>query len=124
MGGYVSSTNNLYFNQSKTIAAAVNLWYQFPEVDHIGRTFRYYKLDVGLKAATANKKWDVGVNLNDAFRSSAMAYSYTVNGIAQTFTNFQIIRFWQLSLTYRFGNGSGTANTRTSGNEEEKGRVH
>jgi len=47
-----------------------------------------------------------------------------VNGIAQTFTNFQIIRYWQLSLSYRFGNGQGTNKIRTSGNEEEKGRVH
>lgn len=124
MGAYLSSTNTLYFNKSKTVATAINFWYQFPEVDHIGKTFRYFKLDVGVKAATANKKWDVALNLNDAFRSSAMAYSYTVNGIAQTFTNFQIIRYWQLSLSYRFGNGQGTNKIRTSGNEEEKGRVH
>ncbi len=124
MGAYLSSTNTLYFNKSKTVAAAINFWYQFPEVDHIGKTFRYYKLDLGVRATTANKKWDVALNLNDAFKSSAMAYSYSVNGIAQTFTNFQIIRYWQLSLSYRFNNGRETNNTRTSGNEEEKGRVY
>ncbi len=121
---YFSSTNNLYFNQSKTFAAAINFWYQFPEVDHIGKTDRYYKMDVGFKATTANRKWDIAANLNDAFRSSALAYSYTVNNIAQKFTNFQIIRYFQLSLTYRFGSGSGSSTDRNAGNEEERARVH
>jgi hypothetical protein len=121
---YLSSTNNLYFNESKTVAAAINFWYQFPDVDHIGKTDRYYKLDVGVKATTANKKWDLALNLNDAFRSSALAYSYTVNGIPQKFTNFQIIRYLQFSATYRFGSGSGISSTRTPGNEDERGRAH
>lgn len=121
-GAYLSSTNNLYFNQSKTFAAAISFWYQFPEVDHIARSDRYYKLDIGVKATTRNKKWDIALNLNDAFRSSALAYSYTVNSIPQKFTNFQIIRYLQLSLNYRFG--SGTTKNRSTGNEEERGRVH
>ncbi|MGE8290095.1 MAG: outer membrane beta-barrel protein [Sphingobacterium sp.] len=124
VGAYLSNTNTIYFNPKKTIAAAINFWYQFPEIDHIGKTARYYKLDLGLKASTANKKWDMTLNLNDAFRSSAMAYAYTVNDIKQTFTNFQIIRYWQLSIGYRFGKGKSSDTARTSGNEEERGRVH
>lgn len=123
-GAYLASSNKIYFNRSKTLAAAVNAWYQFPEVDHISRTYRYYKLDLGLKATTPNKKWDLALNLNDVTRSSAMAYRYTVNGIPQTFTNFQIIRYWQLSITYRFGKGQEAGSSRSSGNEEERGRVH
>lgn len=123
-GAYLASSNKIYFNARKTLAAAVNFWYQFPEVDHISRTFRYYKLDLGLKATTPDKKWDLALNLNDATRTSAMAYKYTVNGIPQTFTNFQIIRYWQLSVTYRLGKGQETSGGRSSGNEEERGRVH
>ncbi|MCS4164209.1 TonB dependent receptor [Sphingobacterium sp. BIGb0116] len=124
LGAYVSNTNTIYLNRSKTVGAAINFWYQFPEIDHIGKTMRYYKLDLGIKATTANKKWDMALNLNDAFRSSAMAYAYTVNDIKQTFTNFQIIRYWQLSIGYRFGKGKENSSSRTSGNEEERGRVH
>jgi len=65
----------------------------------------------------------MALNLNDAFRSSAMAYAYTVNDINQTFTNFQIIRYWQFSIGYRFGKGKEDGTSRTSGNEEERGRV-
>lgn len=30
-----------------------------------------------------------------------MAYAYAVNNIKQTFTNFQIARYWQLCIGYR-----------------------
>ena len=113
-GANISTNNSLFFNPHKTLAAAVNFWYQFPEVDHIGRSDRYYKLDIGLKATTVNKKWDAALNLNDAFRSSALAYTYTVNNVSQKFTNFQIIRYWQLSITWHFGR-SAVSNTRSSG---------
>src|SRR5262249_47343909 len=81
IGAYVASNNNLYLNQQKTFAAAINFWYQFPEIDHIGRTFRYYKMDIGIKTSAINKKLDIVFNINDVFRSSAMAYAYTVNDI-------------------------------------------
>lgn len=42
LGAYLSTANNLYLNQSKTLAAAINFWYQFPEVDHIARSDGYY----------------------------------------------------------------------------------
>ena len=123
-GAYLSSSNNLYLNQSKTFAAAINFWYQFPEVDHTGRSDRYFKLDIGFKTTGNNKKWDIILNLNDAFRSSASAVSYMVNGIPQKFTNFQINRYFQLSINYRFGRNTGSSINRSTGNEEEKGRIH
>jgi outer membrane receptor protein involved in Fe transport len=122
-GLYIATNNTLYFNADKTLAAAVNFWYQFPEVDHIGRSDRYYKLDAGLTAITLKKKLNITLNFNDIFRSSAQASTYTVNGIKTKFTNFQLNRFVQLSLAYRFGKETNTDN-RDTGNEEERKRIH
>ncbi len=122
-GAYVSANNQFFMNPRKTLAAAVNFWYQFPEIDHIARTDGYCKLDLGVKVTSASKKWDAALNVNDLFRSSAMTYAYTVNGVRQSFTNFQFNRYYQLSLSYRFG-GNGYERSRSSGNEEERGRVH
>lgn len=122
-GLYIATNNTLYFNADKTLAAAVNFWYQFPEVDHIGRSGRYYKLDVGFSAVTLKKKLNITLNLNDAFRSSASAVSSTVNGINTKFTNFQLNRFVQLTLAYRFGQESSAQN-RDTGNADERGRIH
>lgn len=122
-GLYIAANNTLYFNANKTFAAAVNFWYQFPEVDHIGRSERYYKLDLGLTAIALKKKLNITLNLNDAFHSSASAVSYTVNGNNTRFTNFQLNRFVQLTLSYRFGNETSTQ-SRDTGNEEERNRIH
>jgi hypothetical protein len=123
-GYYISSTNNFYFNRSKTFAGAINFWYQFPEVDHMSKADRYYKLDLGMRMTTSNRKLDIVFNLNDIFRSSALAYSTVVNGISQKLTNFQINRFFQLSVSYRFGKSTDESGSHSTGNEEERGRIH
>jgi len=124
LGLYLSSTNTFFLNKSKTLSGALNFWYQFPEFDHIGKSDAYYKLDAGIKANVMNKRLDIAFSVNDLFRSSASAYATTVNGIPIKFTNFQINRFVQLSVSYRFGNSSGGSVERVTGNEEERGRVH
>ncbi len=120
-GGYFSSNNTFTIN--KTFTAAANFWYQFPEINTIGRSDRYYKLDVGVKATAMKSKMDVAFNLFDAFRTSAPSITAIVNGIPQRFTRFQVNRFYQLAVTYRFGSKTTRENHRTPGNEEEKERI-
>ena len=122
-GAYLATNNTAYFNADKTFAMAVNFWYQFPEVDHIGRSSAYYKLDAGFTALAMKKKLNISLNINDAFRSSASAVTTTVNGIKGKFTNFQLNRFVQFAISYRFG-GEGNAGKRDTGNEDERGRIH
>ena len=122
-GLYLASNNNIYLNEQKTLAAAVNFWYQFPEVDHISRTDSYYKLDLGVKASAFKKKVDLALTINDVFLSSAPAITTTVNNIKQEFTNFQLQRFALLSISYRFGNSSAKSGDKTTGNAEERGRL-
>ncbi|WP_316793914.1 outer membrane beta-barrel family protein [Pedobacter frigoris] len=121
-GLYMSSSNTLYFNTNKTFGVAANFWYQFPEIDHISRTDAYYKLDLGITASAFKKELSITFNVNDVFRSSAMAKTTIVNGVRQKFTNFQINRFAQLSLNYRFGSKKETAKGHQTGNEDERGR--
>ncbi|MDB4920726.1 outer membrane beta-barrel family protein [Mucilaginibacter sp.] len=122
-GLYLATNNTIYFNKDKTLASAIDFWYQFPEVDHIGRADAYYKLDVGFSALALQKKLNISLNLNDAFRSSANAVTTNVNGIREKFTNFQLNRFVQLAVSYRFGietNGSKA----DTGNADERSRAH
>lgn len=122
-GLYLASNNNIYLNEQKTLAAAVNFWYQFPEVDHISRTDGYYKLDLGVKASAFKKKVDLALTINDVFLSSAPSITTTVNNIKQQFSNFQLNRFALLSISYRFGNSSAKSGDKTTGNAEERGRL-
>jgi hypothetical protein len=123
-GAYIASNNNIYFNADKSFSGAVNFWYQFPEIDHIGRSDAYYKLDLGFKASVLKKKVDVSFVMNDVFRSSASAVTTTVNGIRQKYTNFQINRYALLGISYHFGNSQSKTEKQDTGNQDEKGRVH
>ena len=120
-GFYISMNNTFYFDSGKNFAGVVNGWYQFPEVDHIGRSDPYYKVDLGISASILKKAMTINLFLNDAFRSSALAFTSTVNGIPQKFTNFQINRWVQLTMSYKFGGKS--AEERSSSNMEERKRI-
>lgn len=124
MSVYLATNNNIYLNSDKTLAAAVNCWYQFPEVDHIGKTDAYYKMDIGMKATVLKKRVDIALTLNDIFLSSGTAVSTTINGIPQKLTNFQLNRYVLLGISYRFGGNEHKAVNTDTGNEEEKERVH
>ncbi|MBO9732501.1 MAG: TonB-dependent receptor [Chitinophaga sp.] len=123
-GLYLATNNNIWLNKSKTFAAAVNAWYQFPEVDHIGKADAYYKVDMGLKASVMKKKMDIALTLNDIFLTSANTVTSTINGVPQKFSNFQLNRFLLLGLTYRFGSSEHKEVNKDTGNEEERGRIH
>ena len=120
---YIATYNTLYFNRNKTFAGALNFWYQFPEVDHNGRSTAYYKVDIGLTALALKKMLTITLNFNDVFRSSALSVTNYVNNLKVKFTNFQINRYLQLTATYRFGKKTNT-DTRDTGNGDEKSRAH
>ncbi len=119
---YIATNNSIYFNADRIFAAAVNFWYQFAEVNHIGLSDPYYKLDFGVKASLFKKKLDVSLNLNDAFGSSATSVTSTVDGVPQRFTNFQLNRYLMLGLSYRFGSDGAKRETEDTGNQEERKR--
>ena len=120
-GLYISMNNTFYLDREKNFAGVLNGWYQFPEVDHIGRSLPYYKVDFGLSASILKKAMTINLLLNDVFRSSALAFTSAVNGIPQQFTNFQINRWVQLTMSYKFG-GKGTTE-RSSSNMDERNRI-
>lgn len=121
-GVYVSSSNVLYFNRSRTLAGAVNGWYQFPEVYRFGRSEGYYKVDLGLKASVHRKQIDLSITVNDLFASTALAFSSTVSGQVQRFNNFQFNRFVLFGINLHFGNQKSRQDT-SGGNAEERKRL-
>lgn len=123
-GAYLATNNNIYFNRDKTFAGAINCWYQFPEVNHIGRSDAYFKLDIGVKASVMKKKVDIALTMNDIFQSSAMTINSTINGARQQLSNFQLNRYLLLGISYRFGSKAAKQPAGDTGNQEERGRVH
>ncbi len=122
-GLYLSTNNTVWLNRDKTFAAAVNFWYQFPEVDHIGRADAYSKLDLGFTRLALKRKLTISLLFNDMLLKSAPTVNTTVNGIKQQFAVYQVNRYAQISLSYKFGNRRFVKDQPGPGNLDERGRA-
>lgn len=121
---YLSTAGNISLNSTKTWSAGFTAWYQFADMDHIGKTDPFYRVDVGVKCLLMDQRLAISLAGNDLFNSSMPTVYTTVNRIPQRYVNFQFQRNVTLSFTYKFGNGKMKTGTHEGGNSEEKGRVH
>jgi hypothetical protein len=123
-GLYVATNNTLTLNKAGTLKGAANFWCQFPEVDHIGRSNTYYKLDLGLMVFTLHKKLSIALNGSDLLQSSGSVVHTTVQDLHETFTNFQVFSNIKLSASWHFGNNKVKRKPISTGNEAERARIN
>lgn len=124
MGMYLETSNTFFLNKGKTVRAAVDFWYQFPEIDHFGKSDSYYNLDIGMQLLMLQKRLSVSLHAIDLLQSSGSVLHTTVNEIKNTFTNFQIYRQIKLSASWQFGRNRVKHTPTNTGNEAEKSRVN
>lgn len=122
-GLFLESNNTFYLNQDKTFSGIIGFWYQFPEVNHFGKTNAYYNLDLGLQLLTMKKRLSISLNYSDVFQSSASKIYNTVNQIRNTYTSFQLNSQIRLSASWSFGNKDQQRQSSTTGNEAERSRL-
>ncbi|TXH58165.1 MAG: TonB-dependent receptor [Bacteroidia bacterium] len=122
-GAYFSSANTFYLNTAKSISAAINFWYQFPEVTLVNRTDAYWNLDFGVNATLLKDKLTLNTAIQDIFGTSAASYTNTVNNIKQKYATLQLNRNFALTLVYKFGKKEVKKIEHTESNEEERNRL-
>ncbi len=123
-GGYVETNNTFYLNEDKTFSGYFGFWYQFPEIDHFGRSNSYYNVDLGLQMTTLQKRLTVSLNYSDIFQSSASTITSIVKDFKTTYTNFQLNSQIKLSAEWHFGQENLKKNKTSSGNKEERNRLN
>ncbi|WP_157558078.1 outer membrane beta-barrel protein [Niabella aurantiaca] len=122
-GAYASSSNNFFLNSSKTLSAALNFWYQFPEVTLVNQSDAYYNVDLGLNAQLMKDKLSLNANLQDVFGTSGASYTTVVNGIRQKYAVLQLNRNFSLTLIFKFGKKELQTTEHTNSNQEERERI-
>ncbi len=122
-GVYLETNNTFYLNRAKTFSGFLGFWYQFPEIDHFGRTNAYYNVDAGLQWTTLQKKLNISLNFSDIFQSSAYKIHTTVKNLRNTYTAFQLNSQLRLSASWSFGGETQREPTHT-GNEAERNRLN
>lgn len=123
-GLYAETNNTFYFNRDKTINGVWRFWYQFPEVDHFGKSNAYYNMDLGLQLVTLQNKLSLSLNYSDVFKSSASKIYTTVDGVRNTYTDFQLSSQIRLSATWNFGSDHYKRKQASTGNEAERSRAN
>lgn len=123
-GLYAATNNTFNFNQEKTLNGFLGFWYQFPEVNHFGKSNAYYNVDLGLQLLIIQKRLSIGVNYSDVLRSSASKMFTTVDQVKNTYTDFQLSSQVRLSASWSFGNDHNKQKRVTTGNEAERSRTN
>src|SRR5699024_7445110 len=98
-GAYIETSNTFYFNSDKTFSGQFGFWYQFPGIDHFGRSNGYYSIDLGIQLLTLQKRMTLSLNFSDLFQSSASQVTTVVNQITNTYTDFQLNSQLRLSAS-------------------------
>lgn len=123
LGAYVETNNTFHLNKDKTLNASLVFWYQFPEIDHFGRSDAYYSVDAGLQWITLKDKLHLAINFNDIFQTSAFGVTTTVNGIKNRYTSFQLNSQLRLSASWFFGKKENNNPSSETSNEAERNRL-
>jgi hypothetical protein len=123
-GLYMESKNTFYFNRDKTISGFLGVWYQFPEIDHFGRSDAYYSVNLGVEWSPPQKNLSLSLNYNDVFQSSASSVHTMVDQIRNTYTVFQLNSQIRLSVTWHFGKNSSNHKPAATSNKAERSRIN
>lgn len=123
-GAFIETDNTFFFNRNKTLAGSLGFRYQFPAIEQFGITDGYSNLSMGIRLTTLQKKLNISLTMNDLFRSSASTLHTTVNGLQNTFTNFQLNSHILLSASWNFGSTENRITPARTGNESERERAN
>jgi hypothetical protein len=78
--------------------------YAFPSTTGIVNVESYYGVNSGLMYRTKNRKFVVGLTINDIFRSMKPLMKMYSNGVLLDVVNYNDNQSIRFSLTYNFGN--------------------
>ncbi|MBL4746158.1 MAG: TonB-dependent receptor [Flavobacteriaceae bacterium] len=119
----ISTYNDFNLNEDKTLLMGVNYWYSFPGVDGVFDKKAASSLSLSLQYLLLDKNLNITLRGNDIFKTSAERTTTKVNGVIQTARYYYDSRYFQISVSYKFGNRDIKAKKHKTGNKEEKSRT-
>ncbi|WP_313138595.1 outer membrane beta-barrel family protein [Myroides sp.] len=121
-GYYFTSNNTAYLNSSKTWTAQVDFWYQPSLKVGIWEVTEVYALNLGMKYAMLDKKLNLSIYANDIFKTGSQTASTNTNNVNQKYYNYYDQRYFNLGVSYSFGNSKIKVRDHQGGNAEERNR--
>lgn len=123
LGGFLSTSNSFVFNTAKTFLANVDVTYIFPNTSLNTRNKNELSTDIGLRYLLLKKNLVLNFSASDIFRTSKQRWSQKINDINFYSTNYEDVRKFTFSISYKFGNTKLKGKEVKENNSEEKGRA-
>lgn len=120
----LTNNNSFMLNKSKTLFADLSLWYSSPNNSGLHRQESRYSVSLGMRALFMDKKLQIAANVYDLFKTSNPDIITTYNGGIRRIANvYNDNRYFNLSISYNFGNQKIRSVKRQGGNDEESRRL-
>ncbi|RRJ89823.1 TonB-dependent receptor [Paenimyroides tangerinum] len=120
----LTNNNSFILNKSKTLFADLSLWYSSPNNSGLHRQESRYSASLGVRALFMDKKLQIAANVYDIFKTSNPDIITTYNGGLRRIANvYNDNRYFNLSVSYNFGNQKIRSVKRQGGNDEESRRL-
>ena len=117
------SANLMVSNQIKTAKKGLSITlvgsYAFPSTSGIVNIASYYGVNSGFMYRTKNRKFILGLMVNDVFRSMKPLMKMYSNGVLLDIVNYNDNQSVRFSLTYNFGNKKVQIEDKEIKNNEE-----
>jgi len=118
-----ASTENT-FTLPKDYQVSLSAFYYSPSIMGLYNTLANYQISLGARKTLMNKKATLSFKANDIFNTAKFRANLLYNNVNTYWQNQWESRKFSLSFSYKFGNTKiKTARNRSTGTEEEQGRV-
>ncbi len=118
---YLNTTNS--FVLSKVVSMEGSFFYSYKTLDGITTIRPYHGLTIGAQFSVLKKKGTITTSVSDVFWRSYPSGITQFNNVDEYWTSYRDSRVANVAFTYRFGKGQAGRIRRTTGADEEKGRV-
>jgi len=118
-----SSYNTFKLDKKGTVKLGLNYWHAFPAIDGLFKVRSMGAFSASLKFSLLNKKLKIALRGKDLFKTQVENLVSNINGIYQEGIYYYDSRYFDLSVSYKFGNNKIRSNTRATGNSEERKRT-
>jgi len=123
IGSTISSNNSFILNRSKTFLMNLDMMYSLPSTSLNTKNKGAFNTDFGLKYLLIKKQLVLNFLISDVFKSNMQKWSQKINGIQLYNTNYEDVRRFTISASYKFGNSKLKIKENKAGNNEEKVRA-
>ena len=129
-GNYIDQgTPSIYLNTNNSISIAEGLSaelsfrYNYKALNGITMDLTTFNLSAGIQKTVLKKKGTIKVNMSDIFWTAYPSGITEVDNVREDWTAKRDTRVLNISFSYKFGNGKPIRLRKTTGADDEKGRI-